>query len=92
MIYNLLKEDQEQELHSKNRFLSLSSRRNRKATTGDLVSDLHAGQHATGTRISRSTAERRLNERGLYARKPIICVPLPPDSKETYLNCCQSNV
>lgn len=74
---------------SEDRFLSLSARRNREATTRDLVLDLQA---ATGTRISRSTAARRLNEVGLYARKPMVCVPLTPASKGARLNWCRRHV
>ncbi|GFU54905.1 transposable element Tcb2 transposase [Trichonephila clavipes] len=52
---------------SEDRYLALTARRNRKATARQLSSELAA---ATGAVASRQTIYRRLNEKGLYARKP----------------------
>ncbi|KFM62895.1 hypothetical protein X975_04579, partial [Stegodyphus mimosarum] len=51
---------------SEDRYLALTARRNRKATARQLSSELAA---ATGTVASQQTIYRRLNEKGLYARK-----------------------
>ncbi|GFT75817.1 HTH_Tnp_Tc3_2 domain-containing protein [Trichonephila clavipes] len=53
--------------------LSIIARLNRGATTSQLSHYLYA---ATGTRVSRVTASKRLYERGLFARRPDVCVPL----------------
>ncbi len=66
LIGSLVKGDQEQQLHQKTVFCRFRLEKNDKATTRNLVLDLHA---ATWTRISRFTAEQRLNEVGLYAKK-----------------------
>ncbi|GFW59369.1 transposable element Tcb2 transposase [Trichonephila clavipes] len=58
---------------SEDRYLALTARRNRKATARQLSSELAA---ATGAVASRQTIYRRLNEKGLYARKPRVCVLL----------------
>ncbi|GFV44101.1 transposable element Tcb2 transposase [Trichonephila clavipes] len=31
---------------------------------------------ATGTRVSRVTISKRLHEKGLFARRPVVCIPL----------------
>ncbi|GFS91716.1 hypothetical protein TNCV_1492791 [Trichonephila clavipes] len=64
-------------------FLPLSILRNREVTSRDLVSGLQA---TTGIRISRFTVARRLNEAELFARKPMICVPLFSAAKRARLN------
>ncbi|GFW31879.1 transposable element Tcb1 transposase [Trichonephila clavipes] len=46
---------------------------NRGSTTSDLSRQLSS---ATGTTVSRQTMHRRLGHIGLYARKPVRCVPL----------------
>ncbi|GFV76056.1 transposable element Tc1 transposase [Trichonephila clavipes] len=61
---------------SEDRYLALTARRNRKATAHQLSSELAA---ATGAVASRQTIYRRLNEKGLYARKP------KGDSKRVYI-------
>ncbi|GFV08120.1 hypothetical protein TNCV_1047491 [Trichonephila clavipes] len=33
---------------------------------------------ATGRRVSSQTARNRLHEGGLYARRPMVCIPLTP--------------
>ncbi|GFT01532.1 transposable element Tcb1 transposase [Trichonephila clavipes] len=46
---------------------------NRRSTASDLSRQLSS---ATGTTVSRQTVYRRLGHIGLYARRPIRCVPL----------------
>ncbi|GFU54377.1 transposable element Tcb1 transposase [Trichonephila clavipes] len=46
---------------------------NRRSTESDLSSQLSS---ATGTTVSRQTVYRRLGYNGLYARRPVRCVPL----------------
>ncbi|UYV68105.1 hypothetical protein LAZ67_5003070, partial [Cordylochernes scorpioides] len=43
---------------------------------------------ATGTRISRQTVYRRLHEGALYARRPMVCIPLTSAHRSARLNWC----
>ncbi|UYV84223.1 hypothetical protein LAZ67_X001577 [Cordylochernes scorpioides] len=43
---------------------------------------------ATGTRISRQTVYRRLHEGALYARRPMVCIPLTSAHRRARLNWC----
>ncbi|GFV26165.1 transposable element Tc1 transposase [Trichonephila clavipes] len=67
---------------SEDRYLALTARRNRKATAHQLSSELAA---ATGAVASRQTIYRRLNEKGLYVRKPRSRFSLTGDSKRVYI-------
>ncbi|KFM78790.1 hypothetical protein X975_20720, partial [Stegodyphus mimosarum] len=67
----------------------MSALRNCEVIARDLVLELYA---ATGTRISSSAAARRLNKVGLYARKPMVCVPFTPASRGARLNWCRRHV
>ncbi|GBO26795.1 hypothetical protein AVEN_18404-1 [Araneus ventricosus] len=58
------------------RFLALSSRKSKATTVPQLVSDRFA---AIGTRISATTVRRCLQNQGLYARRPFVCVVLNDD-------------
>ncbi|KFM70283.1 Transposable element Tcb2 transposase, partial [Stegodyphus mimosarum] len=73
---------------SEDRYLALTARRNRKATARQLSSELAA---ATGTVASRQTIYRRLNEKGLYARKPRVCVLLSSQKKRDRFNWCKEH-
>ncbi|GFX13207.1 transposable element Tcb2 transposase [Trichonephila clavipes] len=57
------------------RYIVLQVRRNRRQTAGDIAR--HSTQ-ATGRPISRFTVARRLHGGGLFARRPVRCVPLTP--------------
>ncbi|KFM57262.1 hypothetical protein X975_21302, partial [Stegodyphus mimosarum] len=57
----------------KDRYLSILERCNRESTDSQLSRDLYA---ATGTRVTRITVSKRLNERRLFARNAAVCVPL----------------
>ncbi|GFT33954.1 uncharacterized protein TNCV_4384211 [Trichonephila clavipes] len=58
-----------------NRYIVLQARRNRRQTAGEIAR--HTTQ-ATGRPISRFTEARRLHGGGLFARRPVRCVPLTP--------------
>ncbi|GFX98563.1 uncharacterized protein TNCV_1501411 [Trichonephila clavipes] len=53
----------------------VGARRNRRQTAGEIAG--HTTQ-ATGRPISRFTVARRLHGGGLFARRPVRCVPLTP--------------
>ncbi|GFU57866.1 transposable element Tcb2 transposase [Trichonephila clavipes] len=57
------------------RYIVLQARRNRPQTAGEIAR--HTTQ-ATGRPISRFTVARRLHGGGLFARRPVRCVPLTP--------------
>ncbi|GFT67797.1 transposable element Tcb2 transposase [Trichonephila clavipes] len=57
------------------RYIVLQARRNRRQTTGEIAR--HTTQ-AIGRPISRFTVARRLHGGGLFARRPVRCVPLTP--------------
>ncbi|GFX64962.1 transposable element Tcb2 transposase [Trichonephila clavipes] len=57
------------------RYIVIQARRNRRQTAGEIAR--HTTQ-ATGRPISRFTAARRLHGGGLFARRPVRCVPLTP--------------
>ncbi|GFY24720.1 transposable element Tcb1 transposase [Trichonephila clavipes] len=51
----------------------VTAKRNRRSTASDLFRQLSS---ATGMTVSRQTVYRRLGHIGLYARRPVRCVPL----------------
>ncbi|GFW04816.1 HTH_Tnp_Tc3_2 domain-containing protein [Trichonephila clavipes] len=55
------------------RYIVLQVRKNRRQTAGEIAR--HTTQ-ATGRPISRFTVARRLHGGGLFARRPVRCVPL----------------
>ncbi|GFW71118.1 transposable element Tcb2 transposase [Trichonephila clavipes] len=57
------------------RYIVLQARRNRRQTAGEIAR--HTTQ-ATGGPISRFTVARKLHGGGLFARRPVRCVPLTP--------------
>ncbi|GFV95418.1 transposable element Tcb1 transposase [Trichonephila clavipes] len=54
-------------------YLAVTSKRNRRSTASDLSRQLSS---STGTTVSRQTVYRGLGHIGLYARRPVRCVPL----------------
>ncbi|GFU80685.1 HTH_Tnp_Tc3_2 domain-containing protein [Trichonephila clavipes] len=58
---------------AEDRFLALSARRRRTTTVPQLVADHF---QASGRRISATTVRNRLHNAGLYARRPVVRVPL----------------
>ncbi|GFW84857.1 transposable element Tc3 transposase [Trichonephila clavipes] len=53
---------------NEDRYLAVTAKRNRRSTASDFSS--------TCTTVSRQTVHRRLGHIGLYARRPVRCVPL----------------
>ncbi|GFU29647.1 transposable element Tcb1 transposase [Trichonephila clavipes] len=58
---------------NEDRYLAVTAKRNRRSTASDLSRQLSS---ATGMKISRQTVYSRLVLIGLYARRPVRCVPL----------------
>ncbi|GFU13578.1 transposable element Tcb1 transposase [Trichonephila clavipes] len=58
---------------AEDRYIVLSAKRNRRTTAQQVANQFLA---ASGKQISRKTVARRLRERELYARRPVVCVPL----------------
>ncbi|GFW39049.1 HTH_Tnp_Tc3_2 domain-containing protein [Trichonephila clavipes] len=57
------------------RYIQLTVRRNRTENATELQRQLLL---ATGRRVSSQTVRNRLHEGGLYARRPMVCIPLTP--------------
>ncbi|GFY31724.1 HTH_Tnp_Tc3_2 domain-containing protein [Trichonephila clavipes] len=57
------------------RYIVLQARRNRRQTAGEIARHM---TQATGRPISHFTVARRLHGGGLFARRPVRCVPLTP--------------
>ncbi|GFV28452.1 transposable element Tcb1 transposase [Trichonephila clavipes] len=58
---------------NEDQYLAVIAKRNRRSTASDLFRQLSS---ATGTTVSRQTVYRCLGHIGLYARRPVRCVPL----------------
>ncbi|GFS57790.1 HTH_Tnp_Tc3_2 domain-containing protein [Trichonephila clavipes] len=58
---------------NEDRYLAVTAKRKRRSTASDLSRQLCS---ATGTTVSRQTVYRRLGHLGLFARRPVRCVPL----------------
>ncbi|GFW48714.1 transposable element Tcb2 transposase [Trichonephila clavipes] len=57
------------------RYIQLTARRNRTENATQLQRQLLL---ATGRRVPSQTVRNRLHEGGLYARRPMVCIPLTP--------------
>ncbi|GFW28965.1 HTH_Tnp_Tc3_2 domain-containing protein [Trichonephila clavipes] len=64
------------------------ARRNRRQTAGEIAR--HTTQ-ATGRPISRFTVARRLHGGGLFARRPVRCVPLTPANRRRRSLWCREH-
>ena len=73
---------------NEDRYLFLSAKRKRAATATQLSRNLVA---AAGTSISSKTVSRRFHGRGLYARKPAICIPLTHSHKRARAEWCRQH-
>ncbi|GFW98641.1 transposable element Tcb1 transposase [Trichonephila clavipes] len=58
---------------NEDRYLAVTAKRNRRSTASDLSRQLSS---ATNTTVLRQTMYRRLGHIGLYARRPVRCVPI----------------
>ncbi|GFY25833.1 transposable element Tc1 transposase [Trichonephila clavipes] len=70
------------------RYIVLQARRNRRQTAGEIAR--HTTQ-ATGRPISRFTVARRLHGGGLFARRPVRCVPLTPSHRRRRSLWCREH-
>ncbi|GFX25633.1 transposable element Tcb2 transposase [Trichonephila clavipes] len=70
------------------RYIVLQARRNRRQIAGEIAR--HTTQ-ATGRPISHFTVARRLHGGGLFARRPVRCVPLTPAHRRRRSLWCQEH-
>ncbi|GFX16792.1 transposable element Tc1 transposase [Trichonephila clavipes] len=70
------------------RYIVLQARRNRCRTAGEIAR--HTTQ-ATGRPISRFTVARRLHGGGLFAQRPVRCVPLTPAHRRRHSLWCRKH-
>ncbi|GFT11125.1 transposable element Tc1 transposase [Trichonephila clavipes] len=70
------------------RYIVLQARRNRRQTAREIAR--HTTQ-ATGRPISRFTVARRLHGGGLFARRPVRCVPLTPAHRKRRSLWCREH-
>ncbi|GFU86573.1 transposable element Tcb2 transposase [Trichonephila clavipes] len=71
------------------RYIVLQARRNRRQTAGEIAR--HTTQ-ASGRPISRFTVVRRLHGGGLFARRPVRCVPLTPAHRRRRSLWCREHL
>ncbi|GFU01042.1 transposable element Tcb1 transposase [Trichonephila clavipes] len=67
-------------------YFAVTAKRNRRSTASDLSGQLSS---ATRTCFSRQTMYRRLGHIGLYARRPVRCVPLTATHCHLLLTWCR---
>ncbi|GFW63010.1 transposable element Tcb1 transposase [Trichonephila clavipes] len=65
---------------AEDRYIVLSTKRNRRNTAQQVANQFLA---ASGKQISRKTVARRLRGGGLYAHRPVVCVPLSRQHHES---------
>ncbi|GFW63390.1 transposable element Tc1 transposase [Trichonephila clavipes] len=73
---------------AEDRYIVLSAKRNRRTTAQQGANQFLA---ASGKQISRKTVARRLREGGLYARRPVVCVPLTRQHRTARLQWCREH-
>ncbi|GFY24101.1 transposable element Tcb1 transposase [Trichonephila clavipes] len=66
----------------------LSAKRNRRTTAHQVANQFLA---ASGKQITRKTVARRLRGGGLYARRPVVCVPLTRQHRTARLQWCREH-
>ncbi|GFV88416.1 HTH_Tnp_Tc3_2 domain-containing protein [Trichonephila clavipes] len=71
---------------AEDRHIVLSAKRNRRTTAQQVANQFLA---ASGKQISRKTVARRLRGGGLYARRPVVCVPLTRQHRTARLQWCR---
>ncbi|GFW40810.1 transposable element Tcb2 transposase [Trichonephila clavipes] len=70
------------------KYIVLSAKRSRR-TTAQLVANQFLA--ASGKQISRKTVAKRLRGGGLYARRPVVCVPLTRQHHTARLQWCREH-
>ncbi|GFW65924.1 transposable element Tcb1 transposase [Trichonephila clavipes] len=73
---------------AEDRYIVLSAKRNRRTTAQQVANQFLA---ASGKQISRKTVARRLRGGGLYARRPVVCVPLTRQHRTGRLQWCREH-
>ncbi|GFX63200.1 transposable element Tcb1 transposase [Trichonephila clavipes] len=73
---------------AEDRCIVLSAKRNRRITAQQVANQFLA---ASGKQISRKTLARRLRGGGLYARRPVVCVPLTRQHRTARLQWCREH-
>ncbi|GFX71853.1 transposable element Tcb2 transposase [Trichonephila clavipes] len=73
---------------AEDRYIVLSVKRNRRTTAQQVANQFLA---ASGQQISRKTVARRLRGGGLYARRPVVCVPLTRQHRTARLQWCREH-
>ncbi|GFV50354.1 transposable element Tcb2 transposase [Trichonephila clavipes] len=73
---------------AEDRYIVLSAKRNRRITAHQVANQFLA---ASGKQISRKTVARRLRGGGLYARRPVVCVPLTRQHHTACLQWCREH-
>ncbi|GFS55668.1 transposable element Tc1 transposase [Trichonephila clavipes] len=73
---------------AEDRYIVLSAKRNRHTTAQQVANKFLA---ASGKQISRKTVARRLRGEGLYARRPVVCVPLTRQPRTARLQWCREH-
>ncbi|GFW88626.1 transposable element Tcb2 transposase [Trichonephila clavipes] len=66
----------------------ISAKRNRRTTAQQVANQFLA---ASGKQISRKAVARRLRGGGLYARRPVVCVPLTRQHRTARLQWCREH-
>ncbi|GFW05560.1 transposable element Tcb1 transposase [Trichonephila clavipes] len=73
---------------AEDRYIVLSAKRNRRTTAQQVAYQFLA---ASEKQISRKTVARRLRGGGLYARRPVVCVPLTRQHRTARLQWCREH-
>ncbi|GFX08404.1 transposable element Tcb2 transposase [Trichonephila clavipes] len=73
---------------AEDRYIVLSAKRNRHTTDQQVANQFLA---ASGKQISRKTVARRLRGGGLYARRPVVCIPLTRQHRTARLQWCREH-
>ncbi|GFW51335.1 transposable element Tcb1 transposase [Trichonephila clavipes] len=73
---------------AEDRYIVLSAKRNRRTTAQQVANQFLA---ASGKQISRKTVARRLRGGGLYARRPVVYVPLTRQHRTSRLQWCREH-
>ncbi|GFV51877.1 transposable element Tcb1 transposase [Trichonephila clavipes] len=73
---------------AEDRYIVLSAKRNRHTTAQQVANQFLA---ASGKQISRKTVARRLRGGELYARRPVVCVPLTRQHRTARLQWCREH-
>ncbi|GFT06826.1 transposable element Tcb2 transposase [Trichonephila clavipes] len=73
---------------TEDRYIVLSAKRNRRTIAQQVANQFLA---ASGKQISRKTVARRLRGGGLYARRPVVCVPLTRQHRTAPLQWCREH-